>query len=192
MEQQFENTTGTCPTGEISAYIDGELSPGEEMALEMHLAGCPECVIDLNAQKQFLRALDDSLEDTGELVLPANFTKTVVTAAESSVTGLRRGNEIRNALLIVSGLALVALFTVGRDLPILVSALRIAADRVFAVANFAAHFVFDIALGVTVVFRSLASQFVFGSALGFALFVAVFSVAVVAFSRLIGRDREVN
>jgi anti-sigma factor RsiW len=177
-----------CPTGEISAYIDGELSPSEEMSLEMHLAGCADCAADLNAQKQFLMALDMSLVDTGELKLPANFTKTVVASAESSVRGLRRGRELRNATFICSALFLIAVFSVGRDMPLLVSALGVAVEKFTAVAGFAGHFVFDVALGISVVFRSLASQFVFGSGPRFGLFVVVAALGVLAFSRLLARD----
>src|SRR6476660_6545325 len=108
MTSSTATSISACPTGEISAYIDGELTPAEEMSLEMHLAGCPACVSDLNAQKQFLRALDMSLVDTGELKLPENFTRTDAKTAESRVSGLRRSNEVRNAVLICSALLLVA------------------------------------------------------------------------------------
>ena len=190
MDLNAANSNGNCPTSEISAYIDGELSPGEEMELELHLAGCAACVRDLNDQKQFLRALDLSLESTDEIELPENFTRTVVTTAESSVRGLRRRTEIRNALFICTGLFLIAVVSVGYDLPMVMSAFGVAVDKVVAVAAFAAHFVFDVALGVAVIFRSLAAQLVFGSAAGLALFAAIFGVSFVAFSRFWNRDRK--
>ncbi|MEP7213287.1 MAG: zf-HC2 domain-containing protein [Acidobacteriota bacterium] len=190
MDLNIAQSNEACPTGEISAYIDGELSPAEEMSLEMHLVGCPACVRDLNAQKHFLRALDISLEHTDEIELPTNFTKTVVTTAESRVSGLRRGSELRNALLICSALLLIAIFAVGKDLPLVLSAFGVVADKVFATAAFAGHFVFDIAIGVSVIFRSLASQFVFGSTPRFGLFVVIFGFAFAAFSRLLDRGRQ--
>ena len=188
MDLNVAQKSSACPTGEISAYIDGELSPAEEMSLELHLAGCPSCVIDLNEQKDFLLALDMSLVDTGELELPKDFTRTVVATAESRVSGLRRRNEARNALLICSSLVLIAVFAVGADLPQFLAALSVVLDKAAAVVSFAGHFVFDLALGIAVIFRSLASQFVFGSSVGTGVFILVFGFAFAAFSRLLNRD----
>jgi len=190
MTSSTATSISACPTGEISAYIDGELTPAEEMSLEMHLAGCSSCVADLNSQKQFLRALDMSLVDTGELKLPDNFTRAVVTTAESRVRGLRRGHEVRNAIFICSALLLIAIFAVGQDLPLLLDALGVVVEKFVAIAAYAGHFVFDAALGISVIFRSLASQFVFGSAAGIALFVIISGSTFVAFSRLLARGRQ--
>lgn len=190
MASKTDNRENECPTSEISAYIDGELSPVEEAALDHHLAECSECAADLNAQKQFLRSLDFSLEDTGEFKLPANFTKTVVASAESSVSGLRRRREARNAALICSGLFLIAIISVGADLPKVLAASSIFFEKIVAVISFVGHFVFDVALGITIVFRSLASRFVFGTAFGLGWFVAVLGFAVAVFSRLLHRDRQ--
>ena len=61
-------------------------------------------------------------------------------------------------------------------------------DKATAVVSFAGHFVFDLALGIAVIFRSLASQFVFGSSVGTGVFILVFGFAFAAFSRLLNRD----
>src|SRR5687767_7691259 len=89
-----------CPSPELSAYIDGELSPREELELEVHLAECRTCADELNLQKSFLNALDSSLDDEIEIPLPKNFTKSVVANAESRVNGLRHPHEWRNAAFI--------------------------------------------------------------------------------------------
>ena len=58
-----------CRIGDISAYIDGELSPDAEIAFELHASGCADCRSELNLQKNLLRELDLCLT-TGELELP--------------------------------------------------------------------------------------------------------------------------
>ncbi len=89
-----------CPSPELSAYIDGELSRHDELELEQHVSGCGICTDDLNLQKSFLNALDYSLDEKNEIDLPCDFTQAVVANAESRVSGLRRPHERRNAAFI--------------------------------------------------------------------------------------------
>ena len=63
----------TCPSNEIAAYIDGELSLSHELELDAHFAHCQVCSNELNQQKLFLRQLDASLKHESELELPENF-----------------------------------------------------------------------------------------------------------------------
>ncbi len=63
MELPSATTEQNCPRADISAYIDGELKPAEEIALENHVAVCQECLPELNFQKQILSALDFSLDE---------------------------------------------------------------------------------------------------------------------------------
>ena len=81
MNSQAAATEKVCPTGEIAAYIDGELSPREELDLEMHFAVCRLCAAELNEQKKLLCALDFALEDEREIELPENFARVIVAAA---------------------------------------------------------------------------------------------------------------
>ena len=104
-----------CPSPEIAAYIDGELSNERELELEFHLAGCDLCSDELNGQKLFLCALDSSLQAEPEIALPADFTRTIVAHAESSVTGLRKPTERFNAAFICVALLLFGLFALGAD-----------------------------------------------------------------------------
>src|SRR5687768_13823076 len=173
MEISEAQNRSTCPSAEISAYIDGELSGDAELLLEMHLAHCRVCTDDLNLQKSFLNALESSLVAAEEIELPPNFTKSVITNAESGVSGLRRAQERRNAAVICVALAVFAVFAFGSSVDRAIGAVTGAAEKSFAVIGSALHFVYDISLGSAVVFKSLASSLVFGSAAGIFFFLVV-------------------
>lgn len=96
-----------CLVDDISAYLDGELSAAGEIALETHLAGCPECRLALNEQKQLLMMIDGSLDRT--IDPPLGFTRTIVANAESHVRGLRDRRQIFPAFLVILSLCLFAL-----------------------------------------------------------------------------------
>ena len=93
MNLQNLTTENECPRTELAAYIDGELSPREALELEMHLAVCQDCAAELNEQKKLLCALDFVLESERKIELPADFTKIIVTKAQSNVSGLRSPRE---------------------------------------------------------------------------------------------------
>jgi hypothetical protein len=65
-----------------------------------------------------------------------------------------------------------------------------AAEKVFAVALSAWHVVYDIALGSTMVFRSLASAFLFDSTAAVGLVLGLFVLSLFIFSRLLGDFRR--
>lgn len=176
----------TCPVADISAYLDGELSPQAEMDLELHFAGCAMCTTELNDQKNLLRALDSTLDES-QFELPKDFSKAVVANAESRVSGLRRPKERFNALLICGGLLLLSLFALGENAGRTLGALSSGFQAVAAVAETCFHFVYDLSLGAAVIFRSLFSNFVFGSPASALLFVAVFFAIIFIFSRLFFR-----
>ena len=60
---QANETNRFCPRPEITAYLDGDLSPREEFDLDLHFAGCAACTDELNQQKKLLCALDFALEE---------------------------------------------------------------------------------------------------------------------------------
>jgi anti-sigma factor RsiW len=154
-------TLPTCPSDEISAYIDGELSAARELELDLHFTSCKACNNDLNDLKQFLRGLDDTLRFEGDLDLPKDFTKVVVANAESSVTGLRRPRERFNAIFICAALSLFILFALGAQAQTLL-------EQTTAVAGFFGHLVYSFFIGLAIIVRSVASQSEFGpSALAF-------------------------
>jgi anti-sigma factor RsiW len=177
-------TTDICPCMEITAYIDGELSPQEELALEMHLAVCKICSVELNEQKKFLFALNSTLEREKDLELPENFTKIIVTRAESRVSGLRRPNERFNAIFICAALFLFVLFGLGSEA---FGSFSRFFDQSFAVLGFAGHMLYSFVIGTTVILKSLSSQFVSDSSFSLVLLACVFAISLVAVSRLMFR-----
>ena len=187
MEVNENMNSQVCPSPEISAYIDGELSPANELRLELHIAGCHTCNEDLNLQKSFLNALDSSLDDSSPIELPSNFTKAVVTNAQSRVSGLRRPKERRNAALICVALLGFSFFALGSNAERTIRATATVAEQILAVAGSAVHFTYDIALGSAIVFRSLAGYFVFESATSVLFLLVVFVVSLFLFSRLLLR-----
>ena len=145
-----------CPTDEIAAYIDGELDLVRELEMDAHFVQCEICSEELNQQKQFLCELDAGLK--GEIDLAADFARTVVVNAESTVTGLRRPRERFNALFICAALFLFVLFALGSDAGQVLSGLSTALDQIAAVGEFFGHMVYSIFLGLGIVVRSLAAQ----------------------------------
>jgi hypothetical protein len=145
-----------CPSVDIAAYIDGELSPDGELTLESHFSTCRTCKDELNLQKQFVNALNFSLRDLPEL--PKDFTKRIVTSAESEVRGLRHRRERLDAMFITAGLFLFVLFTLGVKAPGSFSTAASALGSWLAVVDVASHAVYDFAIGVVIILRSLAGQ----------------------------------
>ena len=154
--QNHDHPPIDCPWIEIAAYIDGELSSEAETFFETHLAGCRVCSEELNIQKQFINALNGSLTDVREI--PTDFTKRIVTHAESGVSGLRKPKERYNALFVCLGLLFFVLFTLGASAPRTFAAFFDAFVRIGAVISFAAHLLYDISLGVIVIMRSIGGQ----------------------------------
>lgn len=177
-----------CPSAEISAYIDGELSLQGEMEMETHLAVCGVCTAELNQQKSFLAALSASLENEKEFELPRNFTKTIVANAESRVSGLRRPRERFTAIFISVALFLFVLFALGSDAETVLGVFGMALEKIAAVGAFAFRLFYSVSLGVVVVLRSLSSQLLFSSYLSFLLFAGLFGFSLFACSRLILRS----
>lgn len=176
--------TDICPSMEITAYIDGELSPHEEMELEMHLAGCKICSEELNEQKKFLFALNSTLEREKDLELPENFTKIIVTSAESRVSGLRRSGERFNAIFICAALCLFILFALGSEA---FGGLSRFFDQSVAVLGFVGHMLYSVVIGTTVILRSLSTEAVSDSTFTFIFLAGVFTISLIAFSRLMFR-----
>ncbi len=62
----------------LSAYLDGEVSGGEEAGIREHLAACPRCTGELAA----LRRVDGVLDELEGMVASAGFARGVREAAE--------------------------------------------------------------------------------------------------------------
>jgi hypothetical protein len=180
----------SCPREEIAAYVDGEIGSREELELEMHFAVCKPCTEELNSQKKLLCALDSFCLNEREIELPENFTKIIVTTAESNVSGLRRPQERRKALFICSALFLLVLLGLGGEIDSVFGTFGKFAEQFAAVVGFVAHLIYDIAYGITVILRSLSSQFFFDSAVSFGFTAVVFLISVLTLSRLVTRYRR--
>ena len=115
MSEAAGEISGDCPSEEIGAFLDAELSPERAAALDAHFAKCSVCRDELNSQKAFLLELSRSLESGDSLELPKDFARAVSTKAESSVTGLRKRSERIAALLIVGVLLLLAVIGFAGD-----------------------------------------------------------------------------
>lgn len=187
MERSESKNTSACPSPELSAYLDGELSPTDEMALELHLSGCRLCTDDLNLQKSFLNALDFSFEGEGQIELPKDFTRAVVANAESRVSGLRRPHERRNAALICAALIVFSLFALGSSAGKTLTMAASMLEKVIAVFAATGHLAYDVALGSTIIFRSLSSKFLFDSGGTVLVFLVLVVLSLYLSSRLVVR-----
>ena len=180
-------TKEICLQNEIAAYIDGELTPREELNLEMHFAVCQTCRAKLNEQKKLLCALDFALENEREIELPENFTKVIVTTAESNVSGLRRPHERFKALFICAALFLLVILGLGGETEIIFNTFLKFGEQVLAVGGFVFHLIYRIAIGTTIILHSLSQQMVFNSAVSVAFLVIFFAISLFALSRLMNR-----
>ncbi len=189
MNSTFEkNNRFSCPRVEIAEYVDGELSSRDELDLEVHFAECGVCSNELNSQKQVLTTLEIVLEEEKESIqLPADFTKIVTANAESNLDGLKTSKEHSHALFIFAMLFLLIAFGFGIEGDTLVFAFNRFSDQFFAVSGFILHLVFTLSLGVSAIFGSLCSKFIFSSSLSLLLIVATFVLAFIALSRMVFR-----
>ena len=187
MKSQVNNFK--CPSDEIASYIDGELDRACELELDAHFSECAICADELNQQKQFLCHLDSSLKQERELDLPANFTKTIVANAESTVSGLRRPRERFNAIFICAGLFLFVLFALGTDASRVLDGVWVVFDQIMAVGGFFGHLVYSIFIGVSIILRSFAAQVRIDVVIA-VVFTATVGVSLMFISRRVLRMRR--
>jgi predicted anti-sigma-YlaC factor YlaD len=162
METEKRQLSIDCFADQISAYIDGELSSGEELQLEAHVRDCSHCAGELKLQRQFLCALDATLDSQPDIKIPVDFTKVIVANAESHLSGLRRQTERFNAAFICSGIFLIMMFSVGAASGDALGTVSAGFEKALVIGSFLGHMAYDIAIGVVIVIRSISSQLVFG------------------------------
>lgn len=189
MNIQAPNSGRDCPSIEIASYIDGELSLEKELELELHFAGCNFCLEEMNQQKQFLCALDSALRNEAEIEMPSNFTKVVVTNAESRVNGLRRPTERLNALFICAALLFFVLFALGAEAGSAFKPVAAVFEQVIAVVGFVLSFAYDIAFGAVVILRPLGSRMAIGYFVS-AILLVLFVFSLFGLSRLVLRHHR--
>ena len=177
MSEAAGEFSGECPSEEIGAYLDAELSPDRAAALEAHFSGCAVCRDELNSQKAFLLELSRSLEDGAPLELPKDFAKAVVTKAESSVTGLRKRSERVAALSITGVLVLLALIGFAGDPSRAYSDAAGPLGSIGAFLDVAAGLLHSIVFAVGFIAKKVFS----GTASPLVLFVVIVAVAALSF-----------
>jgi len=187
MNLQTSTNENACPRREIAAYLDGDLDARDELTLEVHLANCPTCASEFNEQKKLLCFLDGALLEKNEIEVPANFTKIVVANAQGKVSGLRHPGERFRALFVCAGLFFLVLLGLGNETQTVVKTFTKFSEQILAVSGFVWHFAYDLALGITIILRSLSSQFLFGSGSLFVFLSILFLVSLVFLSKLIFR-----
>ena len=169
-----------CDTGNIAAYVDGELEANHRAALEEHIKQCAGCASELQAQRLFMCELDSAMASPFDLAVPPNFAQVVAVRAESDMRGVRDRSEHTRALrfCIVLGLAAFALLGVASSKAVIFS-VRSVAVKVFGVLGVFARATFDAAAGFTVISRVVSRGLIPDSRLaGLAgLFLVILAVA---------------
>jgi hypothetical protein len=122
--------------------------------------------------------------------LPKNFTKTVVTKAESKVSGLRKPEERSRAFILCLILFAFVIFGLGESLGKFVSIWQTLSEQVVAVVGFTIDLLLDIFTGLAVVLRALSQKFVFDSQFSTLAFFGLLCVVFIAFSRSLIRHHR--
>ncbi|HUF05320.1 MAG TPA: zf-HC2 domain-containing protein [Aridibacter sp.] len=178
-----------CANFDVAAYLDGEISPSEEILIEQHFSVCENCLSEFQLQKKMLSALDNALSyDPAVRGVPANFAKVVTVNAESSVTGIRNPPERFRALFVCAFLLLLVTVSLGTEAgSVAFDASQKAASQAFSVAGFIVHFLYEVGIGVGVVLRYVGQGVVYNSLVSAAVSLLFFTLSSVALSRMILR-----
>lgn len=170
---------------ELAAYIDGELSPREEIELEIHLAICQNCSAELNDLKKLVQVLSYALEEENQIELPRDFTRVIVTNAESRVSGLRRPQERFRALFVCAALFLLVILSLGAETKTIVNTFAKSAEQFLAVGGFVWHLIYDVAVGAAIILRSLSHQVVSNANLPYAVLIGCICISLIFLSRFV-------
>jgi Putative zinc-finger len=190
MKKQIVQNKQNCPMEEISLYLDGELSSGDELVLEKHLAVCETCLAQLNSQKEMLLALDFAFEKENEIELPKDFTKVIVAHAESGVKGLRSKKERSSALFLCSGLFLLITLGLGTENEKVFNSFIGFSRHFIAITGFTFHLILDVTTGAIVVLRCLSQQIIYSPIFMVTLFVSGFILVALTLTHFNGRFKR--
>jgi len=176
-----------CDRNLIAAYVDGELETRVNAIFEGHLENCSHCRAELRAHQLFVCELDAALTDTGEIPVPAEFSRMVAARASSDMRGVRTRSEHRKALSICLVLALGGFALLGataRDTIFMLAAKFV--STCVSVAGFISTAVYDTVAGLAVIFRVLSRKIIIESgSLGPVL--VLLAIAILILSRLISK-----
>lgn len=147
---------GTCPTEDVAAYLDGELSVAATEDFEAHLAGCPDCNAELLTQRQLLCTLEAAFNGSRRINLPPNFTRVVAAHAESNLRGVRNRTEGWRSLQLCAMLALAAFALLGTASSVMVfQPIRGFVQILARVSDLIWQTVYDAALGAGIIMRMI-------------------------------------
>jgi len=174
-----------CERNLIAAYVDGELEAEITALFEEHVESCAPCRAELRAHRLFVCELDAALTETGEIPVPAEFSRMVAARASSDMRGVRTRSENRKALGISLILALGGFALLGataRDAIFMIAEKFV--STFFGVAGFISTAVYDTVAGLAVISRVLSRKIIIESgSLGPVL--VLLAVAIFILSRLI-------
>ena len=173
-----------CDQNLIGAYVDGELDADLTLRLEDHLKDCSDCQFELRAHRLFVCELDASLTArTGDIPVPADFSRRVAARARSDMSGVRTRSENRKALAICMILALSGLALLGATTRYAVFVvIEKFVTKIFSLVEFAVTTVFDAVVGLIVVLKVLSGKIQTGSS---GPLLVLLAVAVLVLSRLL-------
>ncbi len=178
---------GECVISEISAYIDGELSPADEAAFEAHIAVCADCLSELNGQKLFVSAVSATMHRDAAIEIPTDFSRKITAVAESRVSGFRDPRERTKAAWICAGLIAATLLLAGAEALGIFAGI---AETVSAVAQLAFNIFTAATVTVAVLLRSISAVAFTRPRLEVLLAVAAFFALIYAGSRMLPRLRR--
>lgn len=184
MSLSTENTA--CPTEDVAAYLDGELSGVAQEVFEAHLAGCAACAAELRTQRQLLCTLDAAFGDSGRFNLPQNFTRVVAAHAENNLRGVRDKVERRRALKLCAILALAAFALLGATSRVIVfQPVRSFGQITVRVLDLLGQTIYDAAIGAGIILRMIGRAAVVNPYGIGAMIALAFLVAISVLPRLI-------
>jgi anti-sigma factor RsiW len=172
-----------CEQGLIGAYVDGELDADLVLRLENHLQDCADCQFELRAHRLFVCELEATLNKSGDIPVPADFSRRVAARARSDMSGVRTRSENRKALAICMLLALSGFALLGaatRHAVFLVAGKFV--TKVLSLIEFVATSVYDAVIGLVVIFKVLSGKIQSGSS---GPLLVLLAVAVLVLSRLL-------
>jgi len=173
-----------CEQNLIGAYVDGELDADLTLRLEEHLKDCSDCQFELRAHRLFVCELDASLTSkSGDIPVPADFSRRVAARARSDMSGVRTRSENRKALAICMILALSGLALLGATTRYAVFVVvEKFVTKIFSLVEFMVTAVYDAVVGLIVVLKVLSGKIQSGSS---GPLLVLLAVAVVVLSRLL-------
>ena len=172
-----------CEQNLIGAYVDGELDADLTLRLEDHLKDCSDCQFELRAHRLFVCELDSALTKSGDIPVPADFSRRVAARATSDMSGVRTRSENRKALAICMILALSGFALLGATTryAVIIFA-ETFVTKVFSLIEFMATAVYDAVVGLLVVFKVLSGKIQSGWS---GPLLVLLAVAILILSRLL-------